>query len=85
MFGFFLFLTKPHDSPTREGPRYVKGNAVSLSLVGMATVLYGFLRFWYDRINKQRDVGDNVAQYEGLSDDELAELGDESPRFRYTI
>lgn len=48
-------------------------------------MLYGFLWFWYDRLNKQRDTGVMLVQYEGLSDDELAELGDESPHFRYTI
>lgn len=51
----------------------------------MATVLYGFLWFWYDRINKERDAGENLVRFEGLSDDELAELGDESPHFKYTI
>lgn len=54
-------------------------------MVGMATCLYGFLWFWYWRENKQREAGHIDSKYRDLSDDELAELGDESPRYRYTI
>ncbi|KAI2602591.1 MFS general substrate transporter [Hypoxylon sp. NC1633] len=71
--------------PTTDGPRYIVGNAVSLSLVGMAACIYGFMWFWFARINKKRDEGHVKPAHMNLSDDELAELGDESPRFRYTI
>lgn len=54
-------------------------------MVGMATCMYGFMWFWYSRENKQRQGGRMENKYVDLSDDELAELGDESPRFRYTI
>jgi len=73
-------------SPTDEGPRYMKGNATSLSLVGMATLVYGFLWFWFARENKKRAAGlAMLPEHEGLSDEELAELGDDRPRFRYTV
>ncbi|WQF85443.1 Putative major facilitator superfamily, MFS transporter superfamily [Colletotrichum destructivum] len=68
-----------------DKPRYIRGHAVTLSMVGMATCLYGFLWFWYWRENKQREAGRVQSKYADLSDDELAELGDESPRYRYTI
>ncbi|KAH7127999.1 major facilitator superfamily domain-containing protein [Dactylonectria estremocensis] len=68
-----------------EGPRYIKGNAVSLCMVAMAVGIYGFMIFWFSRANKKRDEGVGHATHEGMSDDELAELGDESPHFRYTI
>ncbi|KAI1377893.1 MFS general substrate transporter [Hypoxylon crocopeplum] len=71
--------------PTTDGPRYIKGNAVSLSLVGMAACIYAFMWFWFARENKKRDEGHILPAHENLSDDELAELGDESPRFKYTI
>lgn len=71
--------------PSTDGPRYIVGNAVSLSVVGMAACIFGFLWFWFARENKKRDEGPLKAIHENLSEDELAELGDESPRFKYTI
>ncbi|KZL71743.1 major facilitator superfamily transporter [Colletotrichum incanum] len=68
-----------------DKPRYIRGHAVTLSMVGMATCLYGFLWFWYSRENKQREAGHIQSKHADLSDDEMAELGDESPRYRYTI
>ncbi|KAI8301404.1 putative transporter [Colletotrichum sp. SAR11_59] len=68
-----------------DKPRYIRGHAVTLSMVGMGTCLYGFMWFWYWKANKQREAGLAEDKYRDLSDDELAELGDESPRFRYTI
>lgn len=76
-------LTRARHSPTADGPRYIKGHAVSLSLVGFAAALYGFLWFWLSRKNEARDAGRTSPRHEGLSDDELRELGDESPHFRY--
>ncbi|KAI0148527.1 major facilitator superfamily domain-containing protein [Xylariaceae sp. FL1272] len=68
-----------------SAPRYIKGNAISLSLVGLSAILYGLLWFWYARENKRRERGEVKAKHQNLSEEELAELGDESPRFRYTI
>ena len=51
----------------------------------MAAVIYGFMWFWLSRMNKARDAGERKAEYEQLSESELAELGDESPHFRYVI
>ncbi|RYO85981.1 hypothetical protein DL766_007245 [Monosporascus sp. MC13-8B] len=67
-------------------PRYILGNAVSLSLVGMTTGIHGILWFYYDRQNKKRAAGGPIrAEYETMSEEQLAELGDESPHYRYTI
>ncbi|KAI8964196.1 DNA-repair protein rad2 [Daldinia sp. FL1419] len=67
--------------PSADGPRYIVGNAVSLSLVGMAACLYGFLWFWFARENKKRAEGPRKPEHQNLSEDELAELGDESPKY----
>lgn len=66
-------------------PRYIQGNAVSLSLVGMATAIYGFLWYYYDKKNKIRSGSPMKSKHENLSEEQLAELGDESPHYRYTI
>ena len=57
-----------------------------MAMVAMSTMVFGFMWFWFARENRRRDAGKTMLpKYEGLSDEELAELGDESPRFRYTI
>jgi hypothetical protein len=35
--------------------------------------------------NERREKGDEDHLIQGMSEDEVAELGDDSPRFRYTI
>jgi hypothetical protein len=76
----------PFIYPAGDAPRFIMGNAVSLSMVGLATAIYGFLWFWYDRENKKRAEAETVKpEHQGLTSDELAELGDESPHFVYTI
>lgn len=51
----------------------------------MSTCIYAVLWFWFARENKKREEGPLKPIHEGLSEDELAELGDDSPRFKYTI
>ncbi|KAK0625223.1 DNA-repair protein rad2 [Bombardia bombarda] len=75
-------IMAPFIYATAERPRYIKGNAVSLAMVGMATCVYGFLWFWYSRENGKREANETLLpEHAGLSDDELAELGDESPHY----
>jgi len=78
-------IMAPFIYPTREGPRYVKGHAITLSMVAMTTCIYIFMWTYLTKVNKQRAEGKIDKKHEGLSEDELAELGDDSPRFRYVI
>ncbi len=48
-------------------------------------MVFGTLWFSYARENRRREQGLIKPEHANLSDEELAELGDESPRFRYTI
>ena len=56
-------------------------------MVGMGTLIYAYMWFWYRRENARRDAGEaSVAEkYRGMSEEELKELGDDSPRYRYTV
>lgn len=74
-----------NDSPTAEGPRYIKGHAITLSLVGFAGIIYSFLWWYFRRLNEQRDVSEGDDEAQRMSTDEMMELGDESPRYRYTV
>ncbi|KAH7134689.1 major facilitator superfamily domain-containing protein [Dactylonectria estremocensis] len=71
--------------PVKDKPRYVRGHAVTLSMVGLGTVIYAFLWFWYRRENQRRAAGEMKEKYRGMAEEELVELGDESPHYRYTI
>ncbi|KAI1504092.1 MFS general substrate transporter [Biscogniauxia marginata] len=84
-FGNCSGIMTPFIYANTDGPRYIKGNAVSLSVVGAATCIFGFLWYWYDRENKRRDAGLINPAHQHLTEEQLAELGDESPRYRYTI
>ncbi|ROV93513.1 hypothetical protein VSDG_06787 [Cytospora chrysosperma] len=76
-------IMSPFIYPSAEGPRYIKGHAITLSLVGMSTMIYMFMSLYFKGKNKKRDAGEVHPDHQHLSEDELAELGDESPHFRY--
>ncbi|QPG94013.1 hypothetical protein C2857_004028 [Epichloe festucae Fl1] len=72
--------------PKPDQPRYIRGHAVCLAMVGMGTAMYGFLWYWYWRENRRREEGGVMSEkHRGMEEEELVELGDDSPRFRYTI
>jgi hypothetical protein len=50
----------------------------------MLTLRFLLQWFWFARLNKKRDAGIVNPAFEGLSEEELTELGDESPEYRYT-
>lgn len=74
-----------HRSPARDSPRYVRGHAVTLAMVAMGTAIYACMWFWYWRANKRRAAGHMSDKHRRMTEEELAELGDDSPRYRYTV
>ena len=70
-------------SPTKQGPRYIQGHAVTMAMILWAASVYGFLWLYLARVNRNRDAGKEDYKLEGLSSEEIAELGNESPYFRY--
>ena len=58
---------------------------MTLGLVGFASCLYGFMWYWLAKKNQRRQDGKENDRVTGMSEDEIAELGDKSPRFVYTI
>ncbi|KAK3076483.1 hypothetical protein LTS18_012881, partial [Coniosporium uncinatum] len=71
--------------PMAEGPRYVRGHGVTLALVGFAAVLYAGMSVYFVRRNKKRLSGAEDGKVVGKSEEEIAEMGDESPRFVFTF
>lgn len=86
MLGLGSILTLHHQLyPSKEGPRYVRGHAVTMGMVAWACIVFAILWFHLERKNRQRAAGLSDHRMGGLSEDEIAELGDDSPRFVYTI
>lgn len=84
-FGNVSGVMAPFLYKTEEGPRYIRGNAVTLALVGFAGIVYGAMWAYYHWKNKKRDQGFEDEKVVGMSDEEIEEMGDMSPRFRYTM
>ena len=69
---------------TTEGPRYIRGHAVTLSMAGAGALIYTFMALYFIQRNKKRQNGDEDGLITGMSEDEIAEKGDENPRFVFT-
>ncbi|KAF2093018.1 MFS general substrate transporter [Rhizodiscina lignyota] len=68
-----------------EAPRYWAGFGTCLTCVVAAQLMSFFLRWSYDKVNKEREkmsVEEVRAKYTEV---ELLEMGDKSPFFRYTL
>ncbi|KAJ5811672.1 MFS transporter [Penicillium riverlandense] len=71
--------------PTTDAPRYVMGQSITLALLGVAFGLFVVMILYFSRVNKRRMEGKEDASIAGLTEEEVNELGDRSPRFIYTV
>ncbi|KAI9766193.1 MAG: hypothetical protein M1835_007233 [Candelina submexicana] len=78
-------IMAPFLYPTREGPRYTRGHAVTLAMVGYSALVFGFMWYWFAGLNAKRRAGLEDDRIAGLSEEEIAELGDKNSRYVYTI
>lgn len=74
----------PFIYPTKDAPRYIAGHAVTLAMVTLAVIIYAIMSFYLRQQNQRRKAGKEHGKLVGRSDNEVAELGDESPKFMYT-
>ncbi len=54
-------------------------------MVGYASLVFGFMWYWFASLNAKRKAGLEDDRIAGLSEEEIAELGDKNPRYVYTI
>ena len=54
-------------------------------MVGCASLIYLFMWQYFERENRRRGNGREDVKVAGMSEEEVAELGDQSPRFVYTV
>lgn len=77
-------IVTPFLYPNRNAPRYIMGHTVTLALTAFSACIYAFMWYWYRRINQLREQGMEDDKIEGLSEEEVEEMGDRNPRFRFT-
>ena len=65
-----------------DKPKYLLGHGLEIGFVSVGLMAVLVLRFNYGRINKKRDREGNERL---LSLEEMSELGDKSPTFRYML
>ncbi|KZM27327.1 uncharacterized protein EKO05_0009427 [Ascochyta rabiei] len=70
--------------PAKEGPRFIKGHAVTMAMVAFSIACFAVLWAHLSMLNSRRDKGEEDHLMQGKTEEEIAEMGDESPRFRYT-
>ncbi|KAF2197665.1 MFS general substrate transporter [Delitschia confertaspora ATCC 74209] len=71
--------------PSTEGPRYVRGHAVTMAMVAFSCLCFIFMTIYLEHVNARRLRGEEDYKIEGMTDEQVAELGDDSPRFIYTV
>ncbi|EFE43420.1 hypothetical protein TRV_01805 [Trichophyton verrucosum HKI 0517] len=64
-----------------DAPKYTLGHALELGFLVAGVISAIFMREAYKRVNAKREREGT----RGLSDQELSELGDKAPTFRYTL
>ena len=70
--------------PTKDGPRFIKGHAVSMALVAMSACIYLAFWGWFRYQNQRKRDGKEDHKVQGMSEEEIEELGEHNPRFQYT-
>lgn len=84
-FGNASGVMSPFLYKTNEAPRYVRGNAVTLSMVGFGGVVFGIMWVYYHVVNRNRARGKGDDKIAGMSEEDIQEMGEKSPRFVYSI
>ncbi|GME64281.1 Major facilitator superfamily [Neofusicoccum parvum] len=84
-FGNVAGIVASYLYPTSDGPRYIRGHAVTLGFGALSVVCHSIVWRQYSQANTKRAAGTEDGLIEGMSEEEIRELGDRSPRFVYTV
>ncbi|KAH6980651.1 high-affinity nicotinic acid transporter [Ilyonectria sp. MPI-CAGE-AT-0026] len=67
-----------------DGPRFTLGHSVSLAMIVIALMLFWAMGLWFRNVNRRRAAGKEDHRVENLSQEEIRELGEYDPDYRYT-
>jgi hypothetical protein len=79
-----LQIMAPFLYKTNEAPRFIRGHSVTMAMVAMAGAIYAFMMVYFKRVNSERDRGKYDGKADGLGEEEILELGEHNPKYRYT-
>lgn len=68
---------------SQDAPKYLLGHGMEIMVICFGLTSVNFLRWKYRTINKARELQHEAAS--SITEEELAELGDRAPTFRYQI
>lgn len=68
-----------------DAPRYIPGYGASIGMLLVSLSLNATLIWHFKRMNRLRDEGKFDHLLEGKTEEEIASMGERSPRFRFTI
>lgn len=68
---------------TQDKPRFILGHAVEIGFISMGLLAVATLVISYHFVNKKRDKDLREGKYAHLTIEELTEMGDKNPYFRY--
>ena len=54
-------------------------------MVAMSGMIYTFMGIYFSARNKSRQAGSEDSKMAGKTSDEIEEMGDENPRYRFTF
>lgn len=61
------------------------GHSITIAMVGYGACIFAFMSFYFSRVNQRRREGKEDYKVEGLTEEQINELGDRSSRFTFTI
>jgi len=66
-------------------PTYTAGYGATIGMLALGIVIYSSLHMYFRMKNKRKLSGQEDWRMEGKSEDEIAEMGEDNPRYLYTI
>ncbi|GAB7364288.1 hypothetical protein MBLNU230_g4833t1 [Neophaeotheca triangularis] len=69
---------------SETGPEYIPGYSATIALLALGGAIYLVLHLWFKARNKKKTSGAEDWRIEGLSEEEIKELGEFNPRYLYT-
>ncbi|KAH8586251.1 hypothetical protein B0O99DRAFT_703116, partial [Bisporella sp. PMI_857] len=78
-------IAAPFLYASSQAPGYRTSYASTIGLLGLAISIYFLVHIYYRRQNASRNAGKQEWRIQGKSKEEIAERGEQNPRFRFTV